>query len=120
MGRGRGRCSATPAVYHYRAGPSDVQRARPQPTDADRVPDQNRPGRRGTLLEGPSVRFIATAVGGVTIIDIAPQLDSRGFFSRSFCASEFVDNGLDSEVAQCNISFNLKAGTIRGLHLQVP
>ncbi len=46
--------------------------------------------------------------------------DERGFFARSFCAREFEAFGLDSTVAQCNISFNDKAATLRGLHFQVP
>ena len=46
--------------------------------------------------------------------------DNRGFFARSFCAREFEALGLESMVAQCNISFNEKAGTLRGLHFQAP
>ena len=46
--------------------------------------------------------------------------DERGFFARSFCAREFEALGLEPVVAQCNISFNEKAGTLRGLHFQAP
>lgn len=66
------------------------------------------------------MKFIPTEVDGVTIVELAPHVDDRGFFSRSFCTTEFAEHGLDSDVMQCNISYNHKAGTLRGLHLQVP
>jgi len=51
---------------------------------------------------------------------IEPELleDERGFFARSFCQDEFRMKGLDPVVAQCNISFNRRRGTLRGLHYQ--
>src|SRR5947207_126414 len=45
--------------------------------------------------------------------------DERGFFARSFCRREFAELGLNPNVAQCNVSFNLKRGTLRGMHFQV-
>ena len=44
--------------------------------------------------------------------------DARGYFARSFCVDEFRAHGLDPAIAQCNISFNRSAGTLRGLHYQ--
>lgn len=44
--------------------------------------------------------------------------DERGFFARSFCQNEFADQGLDPRLAQCNVSYNAKRGTLRGLHFQ--
>jgi dTDP-4-dehydrorhamnose 3,5-epimerase len=44
--------------------------------------------------------------------------DERGFFARSFCGREFADHGLDSSFVQCNISYNARAGTLRGMHYQ--
>ena len=44
--------------------------------------------------------------------------DERGFFARSYCAQEFSSHGLESRIVQCNISFNRRAGTLRGLHYQ--
>lgn len=66
------------------------------------------------------MKYTCTEVAGVTIIDIEPHYDDRGFFSRSFCADEFAAFGLISNVAQTNISYNYDRGTIRGLHRQVP
>jgi dTDP-4-dehydrorhamnose 3,5-epimerase len=44
--------------------------------------------------------------------------DERGMFARSFCQNEFAKHGLDTVVAQCNVSFNRRRGTLRGLHFQ--
>jgi dTDP-4-dehydrorhamnose 3,5-epimerase len=56
----------------------------------------------------------------VTIVDIEPHRDDRGFFSRSFCVDEFAGHGLVSGVVQTNISYNYARGTVRGMHRQVP
>ncbi len=66
------------------------------------------------------MKYTPTEVAGVTIIDIEPHRDDRGFFSRSYCAGEFAEFGLISNVAQTNISYNYTRGTIRGMHRQVP
>jgi dTDP-4-dehydrorhamnose 3,5-epimerase len=44
--------------------------------------------------------------------------DERGFFSRYFCKDDFKENGLNYNVNQINNSYNLKKGTLRGLHFQ--
>jgi dTDP-4-dehydrorhamnose 3,5-epimerase len=61
-----------------------------------------------------------TDILGVAIIDLKRLEDDRGFFARSFCRQEFIDAGLEPLVEQCNVSFNHTAGTLRGMHLQVP
>lgn len=66
------------------------------------------------------MRYTATAVDGVRVVDLEVREDDRGGFARTFDAEEFADNGLEPGVAQCNLSFNSRAGTLRGLHLQVP
>lgn len=60
-----------------------------------------------------------THIEGVAIIDLDLRQDDRGFFARSFDTSEFAAAGLEPLVDQCNISFNHKAGTLRGMHFQV-
>jgi dTDP-4-dehydrorhamnose 3,5-epimerase len=57
---------------------------------------------------------------GVVVIELERHEDERGFFARSFCADEFAAHGLSACVAQCNISFNRRRGTVRGLHFQRP
>jgi dTDP-4-dehydrorhamnose 3,5-epimerase len=44
--------------------------------------------------------------------------DERGFFARSFCQEEFRRYGLDPAIAQSNVSWNRRRGTLRGLHYQ--
>ena len=52
------------------------------------------------------------------MIEMERLEDARGFFGRSFCRNEFSRRGLNPDVAQCNISFNRQAGTLRGMHYQ--
>ena len=40
------------------------------------------------------MKYTPTDIGGVTIVDIEPDRDDRGFFSHLFCASEFAEYGL--------------------------
>ena len=66
------------------------------------------------------MKFTETPLPGAFIIDLEPHQDERGFFARTFCVREFWEHGLNSTVAQCNLSSNLKAGTLRGMHFQEP
>lgn len=59
-----------------------------------------------------------TPLAGAYLIELEQLEDERGFFARSFCQKEFRERGLDPVVAQCNVSFNRKRGTLRGLHYQ--
>ncbi len=65
------------------------------------------------------MRFIETDLKGAYIIELEPKEDERGFFARIFCQNEFKKNGIDFNIVQCNISYNKKKGTIRGMHYQV-
>jgi len=64
------------------------------------------------------VKFRPTDIAGV--VEILPELreDSRGGFSRAFCAEEFAAAGLPFTVVQANVSSNRVRGTLRGLHWQ--
>jgi len=63
--------------------------------------------------------FSETRLPGAYLIE--PQLiqDERGFFGRTWCAETFIAQGLNPELAQCNLSFNHRKGTLRGLHYQI-
>lgn len=63
--------------------------------------------------------FSKTHIEGVVIVDLEIKGDDRGYFARSFCREEFIANGLEPMVEQCNLSFNYKKGTIRGMHMQI-
>jgi len=65
------------------------------------------------------MKFHPTSVAGAFEIEIEPKNDERGFFARSWCQREFVDHGLNPRLVQCNISFNTRKGTLRGLHYQL-
>lgn len=66
------------------------------------------------------MQFTESALRGAYIIDLEPRADDRGFFARTFCQQEFAEHSLAVEVAQCNLSFNPRRGTLRGLHYQRP
>jgi dTDP-4-dehydrorhamnose 3,5-epimerase len=66
------------------------------------------------------MKFTETKLKGAFIIDLEPRSDDRGFFSRSFCQKEFEAHGLKTTIAQANISFNYRKGTVRGMHFQFP
>ena len=64
--------------------------------------------------------FTETKIKGVYIIEPELLTDERGFFARSFCKEEFQKHGLETDIVQCNISYNKKKGTLRGMHYQIP
>lgn len=64
--------------------------------------------------------FTETPLKGAFVIDLERRSDHRGFFARTFCSKEFAAHGLKPTVAQCNLSFNHKRGTLRGMHYQTP
>ncbi len=65
------------------------------------------------------MKFQEVPLNGAYLIELEPIQDERGYFARSWCQKEFEKKGLVSNVVQCNISFNKKKGTLRGLHYQV-
>lgn len=64
------------------------------------------------------MKFVPTSFAGAFVVEPELLEDDRGCFARSFCQNEFLAHGLDPVIAQCNISFNTRRGTLRGLHYQ--
>ncbi|MGR8979430.1 MAG: dTDP-4-dehydrorhamnose 3,5-epimerase [Gammaproteobacteria bacterium] len=64
--------------------------------------------------------FLPTPLNGLTAIQRKTIGDSRGFFSRFFCAEEFSRIGFVKPVAQINHSLTHSKGAVRGLHFQHP
>jgi dTDP-4-dehydrorhamnose 3,5-epimerase len=64
--------------------------------------------------------FTETKLKGAYLIDLEPHIDDRGFFARAFCQREFEAHGLKPVIAQANIGFNKRKGTLRGMHFQFP
>jgi dTDP-4-dehydrorhamnose 3,5-epimerase len=62
--------------------------------------------------------FQETRLPGVFEIYPERKADERGFFDRCWCEKEFQSHGLDPRLAQCSVSFNLRKGTLRGMHYQ--
>jgi len=65
------------------------------------------------------VIFIETKLRGAFMIEPERLEDERGFFARAWCQREFESHGLSPRLVQCDISFNTKKGTLRGMHYQV-
>lgn len=66
------------------------------------------------------MKFVETGVAGVWIVELERHNDERGFFARSWCQHEFARRGLNHNLVQCNISWNMRRGTLRGMHFQSP
>ena len=66
------------------------------------------------------MKFIETPLAGAYVVELEPFHDDRGFFARGWCQKEFEAAGLIAEIRQANISSNKLAGTMRGMHYQVP
>jgi dTDP-4-dehydrorhamnose 3,5-epimerase len=64
------------------------------------------------------VIFRETALKGAYVIEPERKEDDRGFFARTWCRDEFASHGLSTALVQCNISYNHKRGTLRGMHFQ--
>ncbi|MCV0400961.1 MAG: dTDP-4-dehydrorhamnose 3,5-epimerase [Nitrosopumilus sp.] len=64
------------------------------------------------------MKFKELSLKGVYLIELEKIEDERGFFSRSWDKKIFENKGLNSNLSQCNISFNKNKGTVRGMHFQ--
>jgi dTDP-4-dehydrorhamnose 3,5-epimerase len=65
------------------------------------------------------MRFRPLKVAGAYAVEVETLEDERGWFGRLFSIDEFARLGMDGHVDQCSLSFNRKASTLRGLHLQL-
>jgi dTDP-4-dehydrorhamnose 3,5-epimerase len=64
--------------------------------------------------------FHPLQLAGAYRIELQLMVDERGAFGRRFCADEFRALGLETDLVQRSISFNARAGTLRGMHFQAP
>lgn len=64
------------------------------------------------------MKFIKTKLAGAFIIEMEKTEDERGFFARAWDEEIFRQQNLNAKIVQCNVSFNKKSGTLRGLHYQ--
>jgi len=66
------------------------------------------------------MRLENTAFDDVKLIHSEVYPDARGSFAEHYSLSSFHDLGIDTEFVHDSWSFSAKAGTVRGLHFQVP
>jgi dTDP-4-dehydrorhamnose 3,5-epimerase len=64
------------------------------------------------------MRFAATDIEGVVVVDIEAHVDARGAFARLHCPDEFAAAGHPFTPAQTSLSRNPHSGTLRGMHYQ--
>ena len=62
--------------------------------------------------------FTETKLAGAFLVDLERREDERGYFARAWCSDEFAERGLSADVVQCNISYNERRATLRGMHFQ--
>ena len=64
------------------------------------------------------MKFVETPLSGAFIVEQEPFSDARGYFARAYCKDELATVGANYEFVQANMSGNVSAGTLRGLHYQ--
>jgi dTDP-4-dehydrorhamnose 3,5-epimerase len=62
------------------------------------------------------MKFLKTKLHDAFLIELETLTDERGFFATSWSQSEFAAHDLNPMLVECNVSFNLKKGTLRGMH----
>jgi dTDP-4-dehydrorhamnose 3,5-epimerase len=63
---------------------------------------------------------IETLIPDVKLIRMRRHVDDRGFFSETYSARSLAAAGITCPFVQDNHSFSARAGTVRGLHFQIP
>jgi dTDP-4-dehydrorhamnose 3,5-epimerase len=62
--------------------------------------------------------FRNSGVEGVYVLGLNYMVDERGYFARTWCKQTFEELGLDIQLIQSSISYNIKKGILRGMHFQ--
>lgn len=66
------------------------------------------------------MELLSTLIEGLSVAQLNPTEDHRGFFVRSYCQKIVGQNGFYKPITQINHTLTLKKGTVRGLHFQLP
>lgn len=66
------------------------------------------------------LNVVPTAIEAVKIITPKSFSDARGLFSETYHQNRFFENGVTLNFVQDNQVASKEAGTIRGLHFQIP
>jgi dTDP-4-dehydrorhamnose 3,5-epimerase len=68
----------------------------------------------------PSFSLLLTPLDGLKVVQRQRMGDSRGYFSRFYCAEELAAVGFTQPIAQINQTLTRRRGSVRGLHFQHP
>ena len=66
------------------------------------------------------MRFIPLEIEGAWAIEVEGHADERGVFARTWCRDEFAAHGIEGAMVQASVSYNHRAGTVRGMHFAWP
>lgn len=66
------------------------------------------------------MNLIPTPIDGLMVVELEKRGDERGWFARTFDVDEFAAAGLETTVAQGNVSHTVERGSVRGMHYQLP
>jgi dTDP-4-dehydrorhamnose 3,5-epimerase len=59
-----------------------------------------------------------TPLPGAYVVRLERLADERGWFARTYDPEPLREAGIDPTDVQCSVSFNARAGTLRGMHFQ--
>jgi len=62
--------------------------------------------------------FEETKPRGIFETHLEPYPDKRGLLAVCWAQTEFENHGLNPRMERCNLSFNSRKGTLRGMHCQ--
>ena len=69
---------------------------------------------------GKTVNVIQTPIPGAVVVETQTHADSRGAFTRLYCARSLADVIGPRQILQINHSRTVRAGAVRGMHFQHP
>lgn len=70
--------------------------------------------------DGIRFQFERLPLAGLSLVSRRRIEDERGFIERIYDAEDFSGFGIDRPTVQINRSLTLRAGTVRGMHYQIP
>lgn len=67
-----------------------------------------------------SISFEHLPLEGLMLVRSRCSHDDRGYFMETWSETSFMTAGINTTFVQANQSFSKRAGTVRGLHFQLP
>jgi dTDP-4-dehydrorhamnose 3,5-epimerase len=64
------------------------------------------------------MQYTPSRIPGAWVIDVTKITDARGFFAMTWLPRELSERGMNPSLAQCNLAYNTRRGTLRGMHFQ--